>query len=87
VAVEIHQSDSNSSDISFDFELTGQPQDSGARVQIVRFGSRAVLYWSDSTFQLQRAGELPSADWTNVPGSSPIPVTPSDPKQFFRLVK
>lgn len=87
VAVEIHQSDLNSSDISFDFELIGQPQGAGVLVQIGRFGEEAALYWSDSTFRLQRAGELPSANWTNVPGNSPIPVTPSGPIQFYRLVK
>jgi hypothetical protein len=87
VAVEIHQADLGSSDISFDFELTAQPTGAGVQVQIGRFGDEAALYWSDSTFRLQRAGELPSASWTNVPGNSPIPITPSGPKQFYRLVK
>jgi len=87
VAVEIHQADLGSSDISFDFELVGQPQGAGVLVQIGRFGDEAALYWSDSTFRLQRVGELPSASWTNVPGNSPIPITPSSPKQFYRLVK
>lgn len=87
VAVEIHQSDLNSSDISFDFELIGQTSSSGARVQIGRYGNDAALYWSDGTFRLQRAAELPSTTWTNVPGGSPVPIAPSGSKQFYRLVK
>jgi hypothetical protein len=57
------------------------------RVQIGHFGEEAALYWSDSTFRLQRAGELPSAGWTNLPGNSPVPIDPAGPKQFYRLVK
>jgi len=87
VAVEIHQSDLNSSDLSFDFELLGQPHGGGVRVQIGLFGEEAALYWSDSTFRLQHAGELPSATWTNLPGSSPVPIHPAAQKQFYRLVK
>jgi hypothetical protein len=87
VAVEIHQADLGSSDISFDFELLTQPAGAGVRVQIGRFGDEAALYWSDSTFRLQRAGELPSAIWTNVPGNSPVPIAPSGPKEFYRLTK
>jgi hypothetical protein len=87
VTVEIHQQSLTSSDVSFDFELLGQPLGGGVRVQIGRFGDEAALYWSDSTFRLQRAGELPSANWTNVPGGSPVPITPAGPKQFYRLAK
>jgi hypothetical protein len=87
VAVEIHQSDLNSSDLSFDLELAGQAQSAGARVQIALFGDEAALYWSDSTFRLQHADELPAATWTNLPGNSPVPIHPAGPKQFYRLVK
>jgi hypothetical protein len=87
VAVEIHQSDLNSSDISFDFELIGQPTGAGVRVHIGRFGNEAAVYWSDSTFRLQRADELPFGNWTNVPGSSPVSINPTAPKQFYRLAK
>jgi hypothetical protein len=51
------------------------------------FGNEAALYWSDSTFRLQGAGELPAAIWNNVPGASPVPVDPFGPRQFYRLVK
>ena len=87
VAVEMHQQSLASSDVSFDFELLGQPPGAGVRVQIGRFGEEAALYWSDSTYRLQRAIELPSANWTNVPGSSPVPIDPAGPKQFYRLAK
>jgi hypothetical protein len=87
VAVEIHQAALDSSDISFDFELIGQPLGAGARVQIGRFGNEAAVYWSDSTFRLQGASVLPSAQWTNMPGTSPIPIKPAESKQFYRLAK
>jgi hypothetical protein len=91
LAVEIHQSDLNSSDISFDFELIGQPPASVVRLEIGRFlsefGDEAALYWRDSTYRLQQSSAVNSNSWSILPGTSPLPVNPSEAQQFYRLVR
>jgi hypothetical protein len=87
VAVEIHQQSLTSSDISFDFELTGQPPTSGVRVEIGRFGNEAALYWRDNTYRLQQSTAVNSNTWSILPGASPVPVNPSEAQRFYRLIR
>ncbi|MBK8001366.1 MAG: hypothetical protein IPK15_22340 [Verrucomicrobia bacterium] len=85
IAVEIHQADAGSSDISFDFELIAQPPSAGVRVEIGRFGNAAALFWRDATYRLQESSNLNST-WSTLPGTSPLPVA-TDAQRFYRLTK
>ncbi len=87
VAVEIHQGDVTSSDLSFDFELLGQPPATAARVEMGRFGNAAALFWRDGTYRLQQSASLSPTNWLSLPGSSPLPVSPTDQQRFYRLTK
>ncbi len=87
VAVEIHQSDVASSDLSFDLELLGQPPSAAVRVEIGRFGNAAALFWRDTTYRLQQSSSLSPTNWSTLPGSSPLPVAPADAQRFYRLTK
>lgn len=86
IAVEIHQADAGSSDISFDFELIAQPPSSAARVEIGRFGNSTTLFWRDGSYRLQESTNLNSA-WSTLPGASPMPVAPGEELRFYRLAK
>lgn len=90
-AVEIHQQAPDSSDVSFDFELIGNPVPSAAPPQNIYWGDFAgqlTLAWSDPAFILQRATDV-AGPWTNIVTRSPFVVIP-DPgvaQTFFRLRK
>lgn len=86
IAVEIHQGDLASSDLSFDFELTGQSTAPTVRVEIGRFGNTAALFWRDATYRLQESTNLNST-WSTLPGTSPLPATPAETQRFYRLAK
>ncbi len=87
IAVEIHQESTGSSDVSFDFELTGNLVGGPPRLNQTRFGDDFVLHWSDPTYRLEASEDLGSAtNWATVVGaSSPITMTTSTPRRFFRL--
>jgi hypothetical protein len=75
-------------------ELTGAGQlffqntaPAPGRLAIGRFATGGAVYWSDPSFKLQRSSELPSANWTPLPGASPVPVDLFEPGEFFRLAK
>jgi hypothetical protein len=85
VAVEIHQQALTSSDISFDFELIGNPAPASPRLEALRFADGLLLYWNDPTFALEQSSQLPGS-WTTVVGSSPVFVTPIA-TTFYRLRK
>jgi len=87
VAVEIHQADINSSDVSFDFEFNGLPPNQQVRVEIGRFGNAAALFWRDGTYRVQQSSELSTPNWTALPGTSPLPLLPAEALKFYRLVK
>jgi hypothetical protein len=80
LAVEIHQQSLTSSDLSFDFELLGNP---APRLEFLRFGSDLLLYWNDPTFVLEQADSLPGT-WTQVSPTSPAAVSPTS-TTFYRL--
>ena len=88
IAVEIHQHDTGSSDISFDFALTGQPAPAPppARLNISRLGNEAVLYWSDATYSLEET-DVVGASWRPAPMTNSPSVSTITGNRFFRLKK
>jgi hypothetical protein len=88
VAVEIHQDDPGSSDISFNMELIGNgvAPPSAQRVYFGEFDGQLVFAWSDATFILEQADSL-TGPWTTADTASPFVITP-DPgiaHRFYRL--
>ena len=84
VAVEIHQFNASSSDLSFDFSLTGN---SAPRVFQQPFGDDLLLNWSAAGYLLEQADDV-TGPWTVVPSFEvPVTVTPNAAKKFFRLRK
>lgn len=84
MAVEVHQSDAGSSDLSFNLLLVGQP---APLLRATQFDADFVLYWSDPAYQLESTATLPGG-WTPVTGAtSPWPIAPSEAKRFYRLRK
>ena len=81
VAVELHQSDRTSSDLSFELELRGVPV---PRLGWQRLGSEVFLLPNDPAYGLEAAPSVlgPWQSVAAVPG--PIDVPPAGPR-FFRL--
>jgi hypothetical protein len=95
LAVEVHQSATNSSDLSFDLELIGRGPVAPPVLSIQRRGDNAVLFWSALTsgLHLESASTLPPIDdWSDVTGSvvttngqNQVAIALSGPATFFRL--
>ncbi len=84
VAVEIHQYDLPSSDLSFDFSLTGN---TAPRVFQQPFGGDLLLNWNATDYRLEQADDV-TGPWTVVPSFDvPATVNPNAAKKFFRLRK
>ena len=84
VTVEIHQFDLSSSDLSFDFSLTGN---SAPRVFQQPFGGDLLLNWNDAAYRLEQSDDV-TGPWTVVPTFDvPATVNPNAAKKFFRLRK
>jgi len=67
-------------------ELVFQVAASPPAISAARDGADLVLTWSDGV--LQTSAELGGAAWTAVPGAtSPLRVTPSEPRRFYRAVR
>jgi hypothetical protein len=83
VAVELHQSDRDSSDLSFELELIGVPV---PRVGWQRFGAEFFLLWNHPGYGVERA-ESVAGPWRSV-SVVPGPVDVAAPgAQFYRLRK
>jgi hypothetical protein len=82
-AVEMHQQDPTSSDLSFNFELTGNPL---ARLDLLRFGNDWLLVWSDPSFSLEQATQI-TGPWTRLTVKSPAPMSLDATTRFYRLAK
>jgi hypothetical protein len=82
VAVEIHQYDLGSSDISFDFALSGLT----AQLFATRFGDQLALHWSVTGYALEQADQV-TGPWTFVTSQSPATVNLTASQRFFRLRK
>ena len=94
VAVEVHQSAANSSDITFAMELVLIiPSFSPAvaappPLAIQHIGTNAIISWSGTGFTLQGVGTLLSSGtaWTNITGAtSPHTNSTAGGQRFFRL--
>jgi len=87
VAVEIHQHRADSSDVSFDFALTGEPAPPPAPpiLHWGRFDGQTVLVWADPLSLLERADEV-TGPWVRVSSAaSPYVLDPGTGRVFYRL--
>jgi hypothetical protein len=86
LAVEIHQYDPPSSDLSFDFSLTGNPA-TAPKISVTRFGNQLVLNWTGSGYLLEQADEV-TGPWTPVSDMSvPATIDIDTARKFYRLRK
>ena len=83
-AVEIHQNQPQSSDISFDLELTGRVL--RPRLNIVRAGNCLVLSWDNPDLVLEEAHDV-VGPWHRFPINpiSPFAICDNLPQLFYRL--
>jgi hypothetical protein len=89
LAVEIHQQGATSSDVSFNFELIGNPappSSASQEVYLANFDGQLTLGWGDPSFRLQRSDTV-TGPWTNSPAPSPFFIVPSGQQEFYRLTK
>jgi hypothetical protein len=90
IAVEMHQQDTGSSDLSFNFELIANhaPPFVAQRVYMAKFDGQLTFGWSDPTYVLKQAPTV-TGPWTTAATTSPFFVTPNPniPQQFFQLQK
>jgi hypothetical protein len=88
-AVEIHQESPTSSDVSFNFELVGNPAPPPPppqRVYTGQFDGQTILGWGDGTFLLEHANAV-TGSWSLVGSGSPYTIVPSQTQRFYRLRK
>ncbi len=83
VAVEIHQDQPGSSDLSFDLQL--QAERSPA-LNIQRFRDDWILAWDDPAWGLESTERL-GGPWTPEPGNGRTTFVPRGPLIFYRLRK
>jgi hypothetical protein len=81
VAVEIHQDNQTSSDISFDLSLEAVPV---PRLRYLTFDNLPFLVWGDPAYQLEESTALDQS-WNPDPHASPAPITFDAPQRFYRL--
>jgi hypothetical protein len=84
VAVEIHQFDAGSSDLSFNFSLMGLTAALPPRLAAIEFGDDLILHWNAAGFVLEEAEEV-TGPWSYVSGASPVTTTVTGSQRFFRL--
>lgn len=84
-AVEVHQANNTSGDISFDLQATlnfRPPLVLGFNVS----AGEPLLWWQDPNAVLEYSTNL--TDWTRLPGdASPLIITPGSGKEFWRLAR
>jgi Big-like domain-containing protein len=93
LAVEVHQANATSTDLSLDLELSANP--APPRLSVTLAGGWVVLAWPlwATGFRVQSAARLaPAATWSNLlapitatNGQNRVTVAASDAQQFFRL--
>ncbi|MBL9172345.1 MAG: phosphodiester glycosidase family protein [Verrucomicrobiales bacterium] len=90
LAVEVHNYNPRSADITFGLSLVvGNAVSVPARLDIRGEGAATTLAWDRGGFVLQQAPS-PNGPWTDVPGpviTSPHTLTASGTPQFYRLLK
>jgi len=89
LAVEVHQANATSSDLSFDLELSAAP--APPRLDVARFGQDVILSWPvfASGFRLQSATDPgPPVSWatlSTVPWQTSLTATASGDIKVYRL--
>ena len=90
LAVEVHNFNAGSPDITFGMSLAiTRPYDLGAQLSIISSNGTPVLSWTRGGFTLQQASS-PAGPWTDVPGpvvSSPFIPSINGSSLYFRLKK
>jgi hypothetical protein len=83
IAVEVHQSSSNSSDLLLDCELIATFA-APFELSVTRVGGKPVLFWFDPEATLEETTDLDT--WRPVPGArTPQTIDLAAPQRFFRL--
>jgi hypothetical protein len=86
-AVEIHQSSTTSSDLSFDLKLYGNPASQLVLKAARLAGGDLLLYWDDTGAVLEEATE-PGGPWAKGAAAANPVVMPTDGAQrYFRLAR
>ncbi|MHB1307649.1 MAG: hypothetical protein ACYDC1_06390 [Limisphaerales bacterium] len=84
VAVEIHQDQPTSSDVSFELELRGVTAPAELRLSASRYGGRILLWWDDAAARLESAPDL-SGTWVETPSPAGHALMASEGVRFHRL--
>lgn len=85
IAAEVHQSQTNSADLSFDLELIGQNVLPHPRLGLVSWEGERYLVWRQAGFVLQSAPTL-KGPWTaEANAKSPFPISVSAGSRYYRL--
>jgi hypothetical protein len=85
LAIEVHQSSLNSSDLLLDCELVASFV-APFELKLTRAGGQPVLFWFDPAATLEQTTDFNL--WQPVPGAfSPQPIDFSAPQRFYRLRK
>lgn len=87
LAVQVHNYDARSRDITFGLALHRiDPLPRDVRLTLERYGDTLQLQWENPSFRLQSAPS-PDGSWEDVPGDpgSPFTVQPEDATRFYRL--
>ncbi|HEX5176738.1 MAG TPA: hypothetical protein VFV83_06915, partial [Chthoniobacteraceae bacterium] len=83
IAVEVHQSSSNSSDLLFDCALIAAFE-APFELSVTRVGGKPVLFWFDPQATLEETTDL--STWRPFPGArTPQTIELAVPQRFFRL--
>ncbi len=85
IAVEVHQFNATSSDLSFDLELTASyhPPTDGVTGLGRTTAGRHYLYWLDPRWTLQTSDTL--SNWQPLPNTpNPLPLTTDQSRKFYR---
>jgi hypothetical protein len=84
LAVEVHNYNARSSDVTFGVALSRKDSAAPSKVAIQLSGATVRLLWSAGVLQSAAA---PDGPWLDTPGniSSPATVTPSETRRFYRV--
>ncbi len=90
VAVEVHQANPDSSDVSFDLEIIANPA-VDPLLELITLEGESALLWQGEGWELQASSDL-AGDWETMSGvTSPIAILPapqgSPPRRFYRLAR
>jgi exopolysaccharide biosynthesis protein len=90
LAVEVHNYNARSADITFGLDLAvTEPSPVAPQLNVIRTNATSSLQWTRGGFTLQQA-DSPEGPWTDVPGpviSSPFTPDTTGTTRFYRLHK